>query len=146
MIKPTIITWILSVFGAITFLPLFVAQLILITRPQSKLAKDLIIGKGENWRDKTHFKYSLAFAWADLLIIFPLFIIGIIGVFTGELWGYVVWLALGVLSIYFSILFWILEREYAYPSYGWFAYYTYIWGFFLYWGFGALIYSVFQIL
>ncbi|MFC2152246.1 hypothetical protein ACFLSE_06930, partial [Bacteroidota bacterium] len=43
--------------------------------------KDLIIGKGEDWRDNSHFKYSLAFAWADWLIIFPLFVIGYWGVF-----------------------------------------------------------------
>ncbi len=145
MIEPTIITWVLAIFGAITFLPLMVAQLILILKPQSQKAKELLIGKGENWRDKTHFKYSLAFAWADWFVIVPLFISGNIGVFSGQLWGYVVWLALGVVSIYFSVIFWILEKEYTYPSYGWLVYYTYFWGFFLYWGIGAVVYSVFQI-
>lgn len=145
MIQPTLITWIIAVFGAITFLPLLSAQIIMLVKPQSRQAKDLIIGKGEEWRDETHFRSALAFAWADLLIIFPVFILGNITVLKGLLWGYVFWLALGILSIYFSIIFWILEKKYAFPSSGWLAYYTYFWGFFLYWGIAAIIYSLLQI-
>jgi len=144
--KPTTITWILAIFGAITFLPLMLAQFIMLLKPNSRQAKNLIIGKGKEWRDHTHFRSALAFAWADLLIILPLLVISIIGVFSGQVWAYVLWLALGVLSIYFSILFWVLEKAYTYPSYGWVAYYTYFWGFFLYWGIGATVYSILQII
>lgn len=144
MIETTIFTWIIAIFGAITFLPLLGAQLIMVIKPQSKKAKDLLIGKGEDWRDKTHFKSALAFAWADLLVIFPLLIVGYFGVFNAFLWGYIIWIVLGVISIYFSIIFWVMEKEYTYPSCGWIAYYTYYWGFFLYWGLGAIIYSVIQ--
>jgi len=140
--KPTIFTWILAVFGAITFLPLMVAQFIMLLKPQSQQAKDLIIGKGKEWRDHTHYRSALAFAWADILVILPLLILSTVGVFSGQLWGYVLWLALGILSIYFSILFWVLEKSYTYSSVGWLAYYTYFWGFFLYWGIGTLIYSM----
>lgn len=144
MIKPTLYTWIIVVFGAITFLPLMGAQLLMLLKPHSKKTKDLIIGKGENWRDKTHYKSALAFAWADWLVIFPLFIFGTIGVFIGQLWGYILWLVLGILSIYFSILFWVLEKEYTFQSYGPLAYYTYFWGFFLYWGIAAVVCSIVQ--
>ena len=144
MIEPTTITWIIALFGVITFLPLLGAQLVMILKPNSQITKDLIIGKGEDWRDKTHFKSALAFAWADLIIILPLFILGTILVIQGQLWGYVVWISLGVLSIYFSILFWVLEKEYTYKSAGWIAYFTYFWGFFLYWGVGVIIHSVMQ--
>ena len=140
--KPTIFTWILAVFGAITFLPLMMAQLIMLFKPNSQQAKDLIIGKGKEWRDHTHYRSALAFAWADILVIFPLLILSSVGVFSGQLWGYVLWLALGILSIYFSILFWVLEKSYTYSAVGWLAYYTYFWGFFLYWGIGALVYSI----
>jgi len=145
MIEATITTWIIFVFGLITFLPLFGAQLLMIIKPKSKKTKELIIGKGEDWRDKTHFKSALAFAWADLLIMFPLLIFGTILVLSGQLFGYVIWISLGVLSIYFSILFWVFEKEYTYKSVGWIAYYTYFWGFFLYWGIAAIIHSVMQI-
>ena len=144
--KPTIFTWILAIFGGITFLPLMVAQLILLFKPNSQQAKDLIIGKGKGWRDHTHFRSALAFAWADLLLILPMLVLGAIGIFSGQVWGYGLWLALGILSIYFSILFWVLEKAYTYPSVGWLAYYTYFWGFFLYWGIGATVYSMLQII
>ena len=146
MIEATIITWLIAIFGAITFLPLFGAQLMMIFKPNSKKAKDLIIGKNDDWRDKTHFKSALAFAWADLIIILPLYALGTISVFNGQLWGYVIWISLGVLSIYFSIIFWVMEKEYTYPSCGWLAYYTYYWGFFLYWGISVIIHSVLQML
>ncbi len=139
-----IFTWIIAIFGVITFFPLIGAQLVMLLSPHHQKTKDLIIGKGEDWRDKTHFKSALGFAWADLLIIFPLFVSGTTGVFFDQSWGYVLWFALGILSIYFSILFWILEKEYTYPSCGPLAYYTYFWGFYLYWGIAAIIYSILQ--
>ena len=142
MIEPTLITWIIAIFGAITFLPLIAVQFSMLLKPNSPQIKDIIVGKGEDWRDKTHFKSALAFAWADLLIIFPLLISSCIGVFSGQTWGYILWIVLGVLSIYFSIVFWVLEKEYTYPSCGKLAYYTYFWGFFLYWGIAAIVYSI----
>jgi len=145
MIEATAITWILAIFGVITFLPLLVAQFVMIIRPNSQKAKDLIIGKGENWRDKTHYKSALAFAWADFIVILPLYIIGTYWVLNGQDWGYIIWFSLGLLSIYFSIIFWIMEKEYAFESAGWIAYYSYFWGFFLYWGLGAVIHSVWQL-
>jgi len=139
--EPTIYTWILAIFGAITFLPLMVVQFFMLLRPDARQVKDLIIAKGEEWRDHTHIRSALAFAWADVLLLLPLLVSGTIGVFAGQLWGYVLWLAMGVLSIYFSILFWVLEKAFTYPISGGLAYYTYIWGFFLYWGLGAVLYS-----
>jgi hypothetical protein len=144
MIETTFLTWGIAIFGAITFIPLLAAQLVMIFHPNGQKAKDLLIGKGEEWRDKTHFKSALAFAWADLFVILPLLTLSIIGVFSGQLWGYMIWFALGILSVYFSIILWIMEKEYTYPSNGWFAYYTYYWGFFLYWGLGAIIHSIIQ--
>ena len=141
-----IVRWGLIVFGALTFLPLLISQLILLCNPNGQKAKNLIIGKGEDWRDKTHYKSAMALAWADWAVIFPLFILGNIGVVMNVYWGYIIWICLGILSIYFSIVFWVLEKEYTYPSCGWIAYYTYYWGFFLYWGILAAAYSLIQIL
>jgi hypothetical protein len=146
MIETTVLTWIIAIFGAITFLPLFVAQLVMLFNPQGQKAKDLIIGKGADWRDRTHYKSALAFAWADIIIILPLLILGTVLVLNGQEWGYIIWISLGVLSIYFSILFWVMEKEYTYKPAGWLAYYTYFWGFFLYWGLGAIVYSIMQII
>jgi len=142
LIKPTIITWIVALFGSLTFLILLLAQLVILLKPKSQKAKDILIGKGEEWRDRTHFKSAYAFAWADWLVIMPLLVSGNIGVLIGQQWGYIIWIALGAISIYFSIVFWIMEKEYTYPSYGPLAYYTYFWGFFIYWGIAAVIYSI----
>ncbi len=56
MIQPTIITWVIAIFGAITFMPLLFAQFLMILKPHSQKTKDLIIDKGKDWRDKTHFR------------------------------------------------------------------------------------------
>ena len=143
--KPTVFTWILAGWGAITFVPLFVAQWILILAPKSSLASDLLIGKGQSWRDQTHFRSALAFAWGDILLLLPALILSYVGILSGQTWGYLIWFALGIVSVYFSILFWVLEKSFTMESYGWFAYYTYYWGFFLYWGIGASVYSAFQL-
>ena len=70
-LEPTIITWALVVFGVVTLIPLFVAQLSMLTRPNSEGARNLLIGKGGDWHDKTHFRMSLGAAWADWLFFTP---------------------------------------------------------------------------
>ena len=77
--KPTVFTWIIAIFGLVTFLPLFVTQIFMLLKPDSRTTKDLIIGKGEDWRDRTHFKSALAFAWGDILVLLPIFVAGNIG-------------------------------------------------------------------
>jgi Ca2+/Na+ antiporter len=131
-----------SVFGALIFLILVLANLVLVIKPHSQTAKDIFIGKGENWRDRTHFKSAYAIAWADFLIILLLIVMGNIGVLMGHLLGYILWAILGGISIYFSIVFWVMEKEYTYPANGPLAYYTCFWGLYLYWGIAAVIYSI----
>ncbi len=146
MIQPTIITWILIVFGAVfIFLPMLYVQLLMIFKPQSRRTKDIIIGKGEDWRDKTHFKMSYGFAWGDILIWLPLMEAGIIGVILGRPWGYVLLAASAFMSVYINIVLWFTEKEYVYPAFGPLAYYTYFWGFFVYWGVAAGVYSVLRL-
>jgi len=141
MYQPTIITWILVVFGLITCLPLLIAQLIVLAAPESQKAKDVLIGKGEDWRDKTHFKSAYATAGADWLIFFPLFISGIIGVIFSKQWGFLLFSISGAIQVYINTLLWFLEKEYVYPSKGPLRYYTYYWGNFIYWGAVSSIYG-----
>ena len=49
--QPTIVTWVLVVFGVITLVPLFLAQFSMLIRPDTRRTTDLIVGKGEDWRD-----------------------------------------------------------------------------------------------
>ena len=145
MIGPTLVTWILILCGMITFIPLLYAQPLALLRPKDQRTKDILIGKGKDWRDKTHFKSALALAWADVIILFPLIVGGSIGVGLGQVWGYVLWIPAGFVALYFSIICWVMEKEYTYPSQGPLNYFTYYWGFFLYWGIAAIIYSAYRL-
>jgi hypothetical protein len=144
-LQPTIVTWVLIIFGAVTLAPLVLAQLIMLVKPHSQQAKDILVAKGEDWRDRTHFRSALGLAWADWVLVVPLVISGSIGVILGYAWGYVLWSAAGSISLYINIVLWFMEKEYVYPSRGALAYYTYYWGFFVYWGVLALAYSAMRL-
>lgn len=146
MIEPTFVTWILVIFGAVTLLPLLGAQLTILLFPKGEKAKDILIGKGENWRSKDHFRLALGAAWADWIILMPLFVFGSIGVIVGQSWGYALWAAAGTISVYINLILWFTEKEYVYPSRGPLAYYTYYWGFFIIWGLAAIVYTVIRLI
>jgi len=142
-LEPTIFTWILVCFGMLfIFLPMLYIQILTAVNPHSQKTKDIIIGKNEDFRDKTHLRMSLGLAWSDLLIWLPILLIGSIGVLLGTVWGYLLWSASGILSVYINIHLWVAEKEYVYPSAGWLKYYTYFWGFFIYWGLLTAVYSI----
>ena len=145
MFTPTITTWIIIVFGVITCAPLFFTQLIMLLQPEGQKAKDILIGKGEEWRDKTHFNSAYALALADWLFFVPVFVLGIIGVLSSESWGYVLFAVAGAISIYINIFLWFFEREYVYSAVSPLAYYTYVWGNFIYWGAATLVYSLLRL-
>ena len=145
MYQPTIITWALIIFGLITCLPLLIAQLIILIEPQGKRAKDILIGEGEEWRDKTHFKSAYSLAMADWLIFVPVFILSIIGMFMGTLWGYLLFAISGSIQLYINVFLWFFEKEYVYPSTGPYKYYTYYWGNFIYWGIASMLYGIFRL-
>jgi hypothetical protein len=59
-LPPTITTLMLVIFGLVfVFSILLYGQILMVLRPHSQKTKDLLIGKGENWRDKTHFRFSV---------------------------------------------------------------------------------------
>lgn len=143
--EPTLVTWILVIFGILIDLPLGYGQLLLIKDPHGQKTKDLVIGKGEDWRDKTHLKFAYGAAWADWLLVFPILIAGSIGVLLGTYWGYMLWISAGSISLYINFILWFLEREYVYPAWGPLVYYTFYWGFYVYWGLAVLIYGLLRI-
>ncbi len=145
MYEPTIITWILIVFGVVTCLPLLIAQIIILIDPRGEKAKDILIGKGEDWRDQTHFKSAYALAVTDWVIYFPLFVLGIGGMFLAYDWGYLLFAVSGSVQLYINTFLWFFEKEYVYPTIGPLKYYTYYWGNFMYWGFAATLYGLLRI-
>lgn len=145
MMEPTLVTWILIIFGILIDFPLGYGQLLVIKDPHGQKTKDLVIGKGEEWRDKTHFKFAYGAAWADWLLVFPILIAGSVGVLLGTYWGYMLWISAGSISLYINFILWFLEREYVYPAWGPLVYYTFYWGFFVYWGLAVIIYGLLRI-
>jgi len=121
-------------------------QLLVIKNPDSQKTKDIIIGKGEDYRNKTHRHMSIGMAWADLFIWLPFLLIGSIGVLLGQVWGYTIWLSSASVSVYINIILWFSEKEYIYLSNGPLRYYTYIWGFFVYWGLAVILYSIIRLI
>ena len=146
MLEPTIITWVLVIFGAVfIFLPILYAQLLMVRRPQDQATKDLLIAKGEDWRDKTHFKTAYGMAWADWLFFLPVFILGVIGILSVKPWGYTFLSIAGAIQLYINTVLWFLEKEYVYPNCGRLAYYTYYWGNFIYWGAASMVYGILRL-
>lgn len=139
--QPTLVTWALVVFGLVTLTPLICAQFSMLVQPNSQKTKDLLIAKGEDWRDPTHFKLAQGAAWADWLFLAPLFMVGSVGVLLGQTWGYILFGGAGACNLYINIILWFTEKEYVYPSRGPLKYFTYYWGFFMYWGTLSLAYS-----
>jgi hypothetical protein len=145
MYQPTLITWILIIFGLITCFPLLFAQLVILKEPRGKKAKDILIGKNEDWRDKSHFKLAYSLAVTDWLIFVPLFLFGILGITLNSYWGYILFAVSGAIQIYINVFLWFFEKEYVYPSLGALKYYTYYWGNFIYWGAASMSYGVFRL-
>lgn len=144
-LAPTVLTWILVIFGAVTLAPLVLAQLVMLLKPNSKFASDILVGKNEVWRDNTHYRLAYGCAWADWVILIPLAVAGSIGVIQGGAWGYVLWAAAGAITLYINVVLWFVERQYVLPAFGALAYYTYYWAFFIVWGTAALIYALLRL-
>ena len=145
MLGTTAVTWIMLVFGAATCLPLFFAQLTILIRPQGQMAKDVLIGKGEDWRDRTHFRSAYGSAWGDWLVTAPLLAMGSTGVVLGRPWGYALYIGAAGVQVFINTVLWFQEREYVYPAQGPLVYYTYYWGNFMYWGGFSLVYCTLRL-
>lgn len=145
MFEPTLVTWILIIFGVITCAPLLYANLIMLIKPDSERARTLLIGKGEQWRDRSHFKSQFALAKVDWFVFVPILIGGIVGMLLARGWGYVLFGIAGAIQLYINVFLWFFEKEYVYPAQGPLVYYTYYWGNFIYWGAATVIYSVLRL-
>ncbi|MFZ5868060.1 MAG: hypothetical protein ACOYXY_19415 [Thermodesulfobacteriota bacterium] len=145
MIEPTGVTWTLVIVGLIIYAPAAYMQFLAVRNPHSRRVKDLLIGKGEDYADKTHFLFCHGSGWADMLMQFPPLIVGSIGVILGRPWGYVLWAAVAAIALYISIVLWFVDGEYVYPKCGPLAFYTYYWGIWVYWAIIALVYSLVRI-
>ena len=143
--EPTAVTWILIAFGVVTHGLLASVYAVFARDPHGRQAKDLMVGKGKDWRDETHFDFNYGFAWTDLLFFIPLFVLGCLGMALAQPWGYLLFGAAGACSLYVNIALVWVEKKHVYPALGPLRYYTYFWGFFVYWGAAALAYSLLRV-
>lgn len=145
MIEPTWITWTLVIIGLVIYAPPLCMQILAVRDPHSRKVKDLLMGRGGDYADKTHFLFCLGTGWADLIMQFPPLVAGSIGVILGRPWGYLLWAAVAAISIYISIVLWFVDGEHVYPRCGPLAFYTYYWGIWVYWSVIVLAYCVVRI-
>jgi hypothetical protein len=143
--EPTLVTWVLVVFGLITMGTPAYIYLVFLQSPNSQKSKDLMLGAGKDWRDETHFDLNLGFAWVDLLFIVPLFAAGSVGALLSQAWGYVLFGAAAAIALYINLVLLFVEKKHVYPALGPLRYYTYFWGFFVYWSALALAYSALRV-
>lgn len=145
MIHPQLVSWIIIIFGLITCVPLLIAQIFMLIDPNGVRSKEILIGKGEEWRDKSHFKSAYSLAVVDWLVFFPIYVAAIAGVILNTFWGYLFLSIAGCIQLYINAFLWFFEKEYVYPANGPLRYYTYLWGNFMYWGAAALIFGMLQL-
>ncbi|MBD3181870.1 hypothetical protein GF312_06235 [Candidatus Poribacteria bacterium] len=55
MLEPTLLTWMLSIAGIILYLPAVYIQVLAIAKPHDQRTKNLLVGKNEDYHDKTYF-------------------------------------------------------------------------------------------
>lgn len=75
----------------------------------------------------------------------PLGVVGSIGVLLAHPWGYGMWLASGAIAVYVNIIHWFSGRKYILPVRRAFAYYTYEWGLWVYWGVAVIVYATLRL-
>ena len=63
----------------------------------------------------------------------------------GEAWGYVLFGAAGAITLYINLVLLFVEKKHVYPALGPLRYYTYFWGFFVYWSALAVAYSALRV-
>jgi len=143
--EPTRITWILSITGLIIYIPPIYLEVLAICRPRSQKTKDLLVGKGEDYKDQTHASFCHGHGWADMLVPIPFVIAGCIAVLFGRPWGYMLWFAGAAVTIYAHLILLFLEGREIYTKWGKLAFFTYAWGIWVYWSVIVMVYSLLRV-
>lgn len=142
MIEPTRATWILSITGVVLYLPAVYIQARAICKPHARKTKDMLVGKGYDYHDKTYFRFCQGTGWGDLCIQIPLVIGGCITVLFGVPWGYLLWFAGAAITLYIHLALAFIEGAHIYATWGPMAFFTYGWGIWVYWAIIVIPYSL----
>jgi hypothetical protein len=142
MLEPTPVTWLLSIVGVAIYLPAVYIQVLAVCKPHDQKTKDMLVGKGGDYHDKTYFAFCQGTGWADLCVQIPLVLVGCVAVLFAELWGYVLWFAGASITIYIHLVLVFVEGRHVYAHWGPLAFLTYGWGLWVWWGIVVVIYSL----
>lgn len=145
MLEPTIFTWILCIAGVLIYAPPIYLELLAIFKPDSQKTKDVLVGKGMDYKDRTHAAFCRGHGWADMLFPIPAVIIGSAGVLLGAPWGYMLWFAGAAITVYIHLILLFLEGKVIYSQWGKLAFFTYAWGIWVYWSLIVLVYTLFRV-
>lgn len=140
MIEPTVFTWVLSIIGIIIYTPTMYLEYLAAFKPDSQKTKDLLVGKGQDYPDKTYAAFCKGHGWADLIIFFFV-LAGCVGVLLGHRWGYIFWFAGAGVTLYAHTLLLFLEGKHIFNDWGPLAFFTYGWALWVYWAVIVLFYS-----
>ena len=145
MLEPTELTWVLSIVGLVIYIPPVYLEVLAVWKPDSQRTKDLLVGKGDDYKDETHAAFCYGHGWADMAIPIPAVIAGCIGVLLGQPWGYMLWFAGAAITIYIHFILLFLEGKHIYRTWGRLAFFTYAWGLWVYWAVAVAVYSLVRI-
>jgi len=145
MLEPTPLTWILSIIGVVIYLPAVYIQARAVASPHSQKTKDLLVGKGGDYHDRTYFNFCQGTGWADLTMTLPLCLLGSVGVLFGRPWGYMAWLAGAFITVYIHLVLLFIEGRHIYEKWGPLAFFTYGWGLWVYWALVVIGYSLVRV-
>lgn len=140
-------SFILGVTGVILYLPAVYIQVLAVFRPHDQKTKDLLVGKGCDYHDRSYFGFCRGSGWADLFIQLPLVIGGSIGIlFSRSLWVYLIWFAGACITLYIHLILVFLEGRHIWTKWGKLAFFTYGWGLWVYWALTVAIYCLYSVL
>jgi len=128
--------------GILIYLPAIYIQALAVFRPHDRKTKDMLVGKGGDYHDKTYFTFCRGTGWADLFIQLPLVVVGSITVLFGQPWAYMIWFAGASITIYIHLVLVFVEGKHIYTNWGPLAFFTYGWGLWVYWAIIVFIYSL----
>ena len=145
MFEPTPVTWVLSIIGVVIYLPVVFIQVLAIRRPHDQKTKDLLVGKGGDYHDRTYFTFCQGTAWADLFVQIPLVVIGGVTVLFARPWAYLLWFAGASITIYIHLVLAFVEGKHMLSKWGTLAFLTYGWGLWVYWAVIVVVYCLVRI-
>jgi hypothetical protein len=139
----SLLTYLILIVVGVPTLVLAAIQLTVVIYSQGRLAKKLA-NHGREWDDEEHRLRAVGYAYADILVNFPAYILAVMGILSGQAWGYVFLAINGATHVYSSVFLFLSERARDRRIIGTLAFYTYWWGWYLYAGLIGLAFSLWK--